>query len=49
MSVRAGEIKESFYPRAKMSADQKKTMDCFLEYIEMMVRRTSSRITKFIT
>lgn len=47
-SVKDQEIKDSFYPRAKMNADRKKVIDCFLEYIEMMVRRNSSRMTKLI-
>lgn len=49
MSIKEFEMKEAFYPRDKINADRKKTMDCFLEYIELMVRRNSSRITKLVT
>ena len=42
------QIDEIFYPRKKLNADRKKIIDKFLEYIECMVHRNSSRITKLV-
>jgi hypothetical protein len=42
------QIEENFYPRKKMNADRKKIIDKHLDYIENMVRRNSSRITKVV-
>ena len=42
------QIEENFYPRKKMNADRKKIIDKHLDYIENMVRRNSSRITKIV-
>ena len=41
-------IEENFYPRKKMNADKKRIIDNFLDYVELMVRRNSSRLTKLV-
>ena len=41
-------IEENFYPRKPKNADKKRIIDNFLDYSEMMISRTSSRLTKLI-
>ena len=41
-------IEENFYPRKKMNADKKRIIDNFLDYVELMVRRNTSRLTKLV-
>ena len=43
-----GIINEQFYPKSKMNIHKKKIIDMYLDYIELMVRRNSSRLTKLI-
>lgn len=42
------QIEENFYPLKKMNADKRALIDNYLDYVELMVRRNSSRITKLV-
>jgi hypothetical protein len=44
----AAAIDDQFYPKSKMNVHKKKVIDMYLDYIELMVRRNSSRLTKLI-
>ena len=44
----AASIDDQFYPKSKMNVHKKKIIDMYLDYIELMVRRNSSRLTKLI-
>jgi hypothetical protein len=44
----AAAIDDQFYPKSKMNVHKKKIIDMYLDYIELMVRRNSSRLTKLI-
>ena len=43
-----GEIKKNMYPRSQDVLDQKRTIDAYLDYVEMMVHRNQSRLTKLV-
>ena len=43
-----GSIDEQFYPRKPLNAIRKRSIDTFLDWIELTVRRNSSRVTKLI-
>lgn len=44
----AAAVDDRFYPKSKKDAHQKKVIDMYLDYIELMVRRNSSRLTKLV-
>jgi len=44
----AAAIDDRFYPKSTMNVHKKKIIDMYLDYIELMVRRNSSRLTKLI-
>lgn len=41
-------IEENFYPRKKMNSERKKIIDNYLEYIDSMITRNTSRLTKIV-
>ena len=48
MSSFGQKIDENFYPRKKVNSERKKVIDNFMEYIDSMVQRNTSRITKIV-